>query len=150
MLQSYPADPCVEASLTSTVLPLHQAFTACLAVLQVGEFKTPLRDGWGITTQDDQLVLSDGSSKLTWLSPDDLSKAVRSVTVTDERRNIRYLNEVSSHIVMGDAGLCRFSMARWFIRKGCVTAEASVKCMPCSWLVGYYAALNRACYAAPH
>jgi hypothetical protein len=63
-------------------------------LLQVGTFSTPLRDGWGITTIGRLLVVSDGSSKLTWLDPAQGFKAVKTVTVTDGNRRIGYLNEV--------------------------------------------------------
>lgn len=62
--------------------------------VQVGTFRTPLSDGWGITTQGKLMVLSDGSSQLTWVDPAQNFKTVRRVTVTDRSRNIGYLNEV--------------------------------------------------------
>lgn len=61
---------------------------------QVGTFSTPLKDGWGITTQGKYMVLSDGSSKLTWVDPTQNFKTVKTVTVTDGTRTIGYLNEV--------------------------------------------------------
>lgn len=63
---------------------------------QVGTFSTPLKDGWGITTQGKYMVLSDGSSKLTWVDPTQNFKTVKSVTVTDGTRTIGYLNELES------------------------------------------------------
>lgn len=41
---------------------------------------TPLRDGWGLTKDNDHLIISDGSDTLTWLDPVTL-QAVRSVRV---------------------------------------------------------------------
>lgn len=61
---------------------------------QVGTFKTPLRDGWGVAADGDLLVVSDGSSKLTWVNPDDGFKRVRQVTVKAEGREVRLLNEL--------------------------------------------------------
>jgi hypothetical protein len=68
----------------------------CLLALpvQVGTFQSPLQDGWGITTQGKLLVLSDGSSRLTWVDPTQGFKAVKSVVVKDGARSIGYLNEV--------------------------------------------------------
>jgi glutamine cyclotransferase len=60
----------------------------------LGTFKTPLRDGWGITTDGDLLVLSDGSASLTWVDPAGGFSKVRSVRVTDGGRPVRWLNEV--------------------------------------------------------
>lgn len=62
--------------------------------MQVGTFQTPLQDGWGITTRGKLLVLSDGSSRLTWVDPAQGFKAVKSVVVKDGTRSIGYLNEV--------------------------------------------------------
>jgi glutamine cyclotransferase len=64
----------------------------CCVAAQVGTFRTPLRDGWGITTVGKQMVLSDGSAQLTWV--DQNFKKVKTVTVKDRTRSIGYLNEV--------------------------------------------------------
>ena len=50
------------------------------------------REGWGLTTDGKQLIASDGSSKLYFLSADLQQK--RSVTVTLSGRPMRYLNEL--------------------------------------------------------
>lgn len=65
------------------------------AVVQIGDFKTPLKDGWGITTDDKYLVVSDGSDKLTWVDPADGFKQVKQISVVDGDKRIEYLNEVS-------------------------------------------------------
>lgn len=62
--------------------------------VQIGTFRTPLRDGWGITTVGTEMVLSDGSSRLTFVDPAQRFKAVRAVIVTDGSRSIAKLNEV--------------------------------------------------------
>lgn len=62
--------------------------------VQVGTFQHPLQDGWGITTQGKLLVMSDGSSRLTWVDPAQGFTAVKSVVVKDGTRSIGYLNEV--------------------------------------------------------
>lgn len=55
---------------------------------------TPLRDGWGATTDGQHLIVSDGSSNITWLDPNTL-KAVKSVAVNDGGKPVPQLNEVS-------------------------------------------------------
>ncbi|KAK9806366.1 hypothetical protein WJX72_011636 [[Myrmecia] bisecta] len=52
-----------------------------------------LRDGWGLTADGPLLVFSDGSNILTWKSPDDMV-TVRSVSVTDDGKPVRFLNEL--------------------------------------------------------
>ncbi|KAF8068414.1 hypothetical protein HT031_002103 [Scenedesmus sp. PABB004] len=61
---------------------------------QLGTFSTPLRDGWGITTDDKLLVLSDGSDTLTWVDPAKGFAAVKRVVVNDGTRTVEYLNEL--------------------------------------------------------
>lgn len=78
-------------SPTPAHTPLH---CHCAVPVQVGTFRTPLSDGWGITTIGSQMVLSDGSSKLTFVDPLQNFKAVKTVTVKDGSRSIGYLNEV--------------------------------------------------------
>lgn len=41
---------------------------------------TPLRDGWGITSNGSAVIVSDGSTHLYWLDPDSL-QLLRSVEV---------------------------------------------------------------------
>jgi glutamine cyclotransferase len=60
----------------------------------VGRFKTPLRDGWGVAGDGRLFVISDGSSRLTWVDPDDEFSKVKVVEVTSGGRPVRYLNEV--------------------------------------------------------
>jgi hypothetical protein len=97
----------------------------CWAVCrQVGTFRTPLKDGWGITTIGNQMVLSDGSPTLTWVDPTQGFKAVRTVTVKDGTRSIRNLNEVSrqplthdesvtARVVLRRLDPCHQSGAKW-------------------------------------
>lgn len=63
---------------------------------------TPLKDGWGATTDGRYLIVSDGSSNLTWLDPDTL-KAVKSVAVTDDGKPVPQLNEVRFCIISSNA-----------------------------------------------
>jgi len=55
------------------------------------EYKT---EGWGITHDKDNLIMSDGSNKLYYLSPQDF-KIVKVLNVmTSQKQNVRYLNEL--------------------------------------------------------
>lgn len=54
---------------------------------------SPLSDGWGATTDGRHLIVSDGSSTLTFLDPDTLGK-VKSILVTDNSSAVPMLNEV--------------------------------------------------------
>ncbi len=59
----------------------------------VRELRTPLRDGWGATSDGHSVIVSDGSNKLAFLDPDTL-QSQRSVDVWDGVHPVRYLNEV--------------------------------------------------------
>jgi glutamine cyclotransferase len=61
---------------------------------QVGTFKTPLSDGWGIADDGGLLVVSDGSSTLSWLDPGDGFRSVRQVVVRSNGQDVKWLNEV--------------------------------------------------------
>lgn len=50
------------------------------------------REGWGLTTDGEQLIASDGSSKLFFLSED--FKLIKSLDVTMDGRPIKLLNEL--------------------------------------------------------
>lgn len=50
------------------------------------------REGWGLTTDGKELIASDGSSKIYFLDKD--LKLQRSINVTLNGRNIKYLNEL--------------------------------------------------------
>ena len=58
---------------------------------------TPLKDGWGATTDGRYLIVSDGSSNITWLDPNTLA-AVKTIAVTDGGKPVPQLNEVSKHL----------------------------------------------------
>lgn len=45
------------------------------------ELKTPLKDGWGVTTDGTHLIVGDSTETLYWLDPKTLEVA-RKVTVT--------------------------------------------------------------------
>lgn len=50
-------------------------------------------EGWGLTWDGEQLILSDGSDRLFFYDPDGF-QPVRSVAVTIQGRPVRYLNEL--------------------------------------------------------
>ena len=78
----------------SLVLAAGSLVCAIDAMVQVGEFQTPLKDGWGITNDGDLMVLSDGTANLTWVDPDNKFKKVRSIEVKANGKQVRNLNEV--------------------------------------------------------
>lgn len=51
------------------------------------------REGWGLTHDESQLIASDGSNRLFFLSPQDFS-VKRSVAVFDQDRRVTNLNEL--------------------------------------------------------
>lgn len=57
------------------------------------EITTPLKDGWGITSDGAHLIVGDSSETLYWLDPQTLEVA-RKVTVTDGGQPVRWLNEL--------------------------------------------------------
>jgi len=62
---------------------------------QTGSF-TLGGEGWGSTSIDGRLVVSDGSAWLKFISPDDDYRQVASVQVTDRGREVRGLNELEA------------------------------------------------------
>ena len=60
---------------------------------KTGEFTFPSKEGWGMTTDGSSLIMSDGSSNLTYLDP--LSfKTNRIVGVTDNNGPVGNINEL--------------------------------------------------------
>lgn len=57
------------------------------------EFEIPSKEGWGITHDTKNLILSDGTDKLTFLDTATL-KTVRTVNVTDENGAVDKINEL--------------------------------------------------------
>jgi glutamine cyclotransferase len=60
---------------------------------KTGEFNIPSNEGWGMTTDGTYLILSDGSSNLTWLDPVSF-KTIKVVGVTDNNGPVGNLNEL--------------------------------------------------------
>ncbi|MEO1049278.1 MAG: glutaminyl-peptide cyclotransferase [Bacteroidota bacterium] len=60
---------------------------------QIGSFTIPTAEGWGMTTDGTNLIMSDGTNKLTYLDPSTL-KPVRTVTVVENNTALEKLNEL--------------------------------------------------------
>lgn len=58
------------------------------------ELATPLKDGWGITSDGAHLIVGDSTDRLSWLDPADISRAVREVAVKDGDQAVHWLNEL--------------------------------------------------------
>ncbi len=50
-------------------------------------------EGWGLTTNGKQLIMSDGSERLYFMNPDNFAE-VRRITVRNDKGVVRYLNEL--------------------------------------------------------
>ncbi|NRA13804.1 MAG: glutaminyl-peptide cyclotransferase [Crocinitomicaceae bacterium] len=60
---------------------------------EVGTFNIPSKEGWGLTTNSKNLIMSDGTSKLTYLNPQNL-KVIKRISVTENGRDLVNLNEL--------------------------------------------------------
>ncbi|MFB0925083.1 MAG: glutaminyl-peptide cyclotransferase [Vicingaceae bacterium] len=60
---------------------------------ELGTFNLPTKEGWGMTTDGESLIMSDGSNNLYYLDPNQLS-VVRTVPVSDNGRIVGNLNEL--------------------------------------------------------
>lgn len=70
----------------------HTGFIYDLALKPLREFKYDT-EGWGLTNDGEQLILSDGSATLYWLDEKNLA-VTRKITVHDGNREIWRLNEL--------------------------------------------------------
>lgn len=70
----------------------HIGFIYDLKLQQVGSFNYAT-EGWGLTCDGDNLILSDGTATLRWLDAKTF-KVVKQVTVTDRGRPVGHLNEL--------------------------------------------------------
>lgn len=68
------------------------AFVYDAATLEYRQSYSYPREGWGLTTNGTQLIASDGSSRLYFLSPE--FKLQKTVNVVLNGRPVRYLNEL--------------------------------------------------------
>ena len=60
---------------------------------QIGHFNFSNKEGWGLTTNGIELIMSDGTENLTFLEPNSL-KAVRKLSITENGVPVKYLNEL--------------------------------------------------------
>jgi len=60
---------------------------------KLGEFTFPMEEGWGMTTDGTYLIMSDGSSNLSFLDPNNF-KLIRVLGVTDNNGPVNNLNEL--------------------------------------------------------
>jgi glutaminyl-peptide cyclotransferase len=60
---------------------------------KIGEFDFPSKEGWGMTTDGKSLIMSDGSSNITYLDPVTF-KTNRIVGVTDNNGAVGNINEL--------------------------------------------------------
>ena len=60
---------------------------------KIGEFTFPSKEGWGMTTDSTYLIMSDGTSVLTYLDSSTL-KVIKTVNVADENGPVLNINEL--------------------------------------------------------
>jgi glutamine cyclotransferase len=60
---------------------------------KIGEFSFPSKEGWGMTTDGTSLIMSDGSSNLTYLDPETF-KINRILGVSDNNGPVGNINEL--------------------------------------------------------
>lgn len=60
---------------------------------KLGEFTFPSREGWGMTTDGENLIMSDGTNSLTYIDPSSF-QVVKRINVNDENGAVQMLNEL--------------------------------------------------------
>ncbi len=60
---------------------------------KISEFVIPSKEGWGMTTNGSELIMSDGTNMLTYLDPNTL-QVIKRVSVTENGFAKDYLNEL--------------------------------------------------------
>ena len=60
---------------------------------KLGEFTFPSREGWGMTTNGSNLIMSDGTSNVTYLHPTTF-QVVKTLNVTDNNGPVSNVNEL--------------------------------------------------------
>ncbi len=104
----------------------HRVFVFDHALRALPELSNP-REGWGLTHDEHQLIASDGSSQLFFLSPHDFT-AQRTLQVVDHGRFVENLNELE----YADGAIWANVFEAWTILKispatGCVEATADLR-----------------------
>jgi glutamine cyclotransferase len=103
----------------------HRVFVFDHNMRKLPELSNP-REGWGLTHDDKELIASDGSARLYFLSPEDFSTR-RVLTVRDGDREVRNINELE--YVQGAIWANVFeswSVIRISPVTGCVEARANI------------------------
>ncbi len=59
----------------------------------IDSFRFASKEGWGLTNDGTNLIMSDGTSTLTWINPEDFS-IVKTVQVANNRGMVNLLNEL--------------------------------------------------------
>jgi glutamine cyclotransferase len=104
----------------------HRVFVFDDKLRPLPELANP-RQGWGLTHDDTQLIASDGSSRLFFLSPEDF-KTRRVLPVINENRYVENLNELE----YVDGAIWANIFEDWNVvkispRTGCVEASADLR-----------------------
>lgn len=60
---------------------------------KISEFKYSNLEGWGLTTDDRSLIMSDGTDHLTYISPNTMSP-LKTISVTENGQSLTQLNEL--------------------------------------------------------
>lgn len=60
---------------------------------KISEFKYANLEGWGLTTDDKSLIMSDGTDNLTYISPNTMSP-LKTISVTENGAPLTQLNEL--------------------------------------------------------
>jgi glutaminyl-peptide cyclotransferase len=60
---------------------------------KLGEFTFPSKEGWGMTTNGADLIMSDGTSNITWLDPHTF-RMLKVLGVTDNNGPVSNINEL--------------------------------------------------------
>lgn len=60
---------------------------------EIGQFKYKNKEGWGLTTDGKNIIMSDGTNILTYISPSDYS-SIKTIAVTEDGTILNYLNEL--------------------------------------------------------
>jgi len=67
---------------------------------QLGEFKIPAKEGWGLTTNGKELIMSDGTNTLTYLDANNL-QVIKKLSVTENgtaKYNLNELEYFNDHV----------------------------------------------------
>ncbi|MFV0346708.1 MAG: glutaminyl-peptide cyclotransferase [Bacteroidales bacterium] len=59
----------------------------------IDSFALPSNEGWGITNDGRHLIISDGTSRIFFLSPDNF-KTQKSISIYNDKGQVKYLNEL--------------------------------------------------------